>query len=144
MLCIPRSWDKLSFKRLQAIGSFFMAFNHSVWSFPLGCELPFGGVSSHQVHLSQHPVSNLKFPGVNSFVIILSYSTSIGLAYGLRIILSFLQQIKVQSDPLIIKFWVILGNFVARGAYFGRYNCLGSFCQREWSFPGRSPGCCSV
>jgi hypothetical protein len=129
VLCIPHSWDGLAFPGFQVIGSFTVAFNHSVRSFPFGIKLPFSGISGHHPKLSEYPISDSKFPGVNRLVIVPGHSGSVSFTHCLRVVSPFLQQIETQTNSFVIMNRIVLRDTVARGPNLDRYYCLGSICQ---------------
>jgi hypothetical protein len=93
MLCIPRSRHGLPFSCHQMVGSFVVAFDNSIRSFPLGCKLSFQEIFGNQIHFPHNSISDLELPGIHHLVVILGYPALVGCPCNLCFLPLLLQQV---------------------------------------------------
>ena len=141
MFNIPWPRESLSVHGFQVVAALSRVVDDSVWSFPCGVELSLGGISGCRGNLAQNEISYVKsfelYPfivAVGHFLLILRHSDGSIFSY-------FVQAIQVDSQVVVIAFFVEHLLPDASYSYLNQDHGFSSICEPEGGFSCRV-SCC--
>ena len=137
MFNIPQPREFLSVHGFQMVAALSRVVNDSVWPFPYGAELPLGGIFGCRVNLTQDEISYDQSFEFYPFTVVVDHLLLVFRYSDGRFFSYFVQLIHVDSQVVVVAFFVEHLSPGAGYSYLHRNHDFCAVCESEGSFSRR-------
>ena len=144
MFNVPWPGESLSVYGFQVVASMSRVVDDSVRSFPCGAKLSLGGISGPSGNLAQDEIPYVKLSELYPLIVVFGHLLLILRHSARSFIPYFVQTIQVDSQVIVIAFFVEYLSLDAGYSYFDRDHCFSAIGEPEGGLSHWGSCCGSV